>query len=43
MLAIKELFEEKVTLNFMDKREDDIYNNIETDFLKNMIGEDFDI
>ena len=43
VLAIKELFEEKVTLNFMDKREDDIYNNIETDFLKNMIGEDFDI
>ena len=42
VLTIKELFKEQVILNFFDKRENNIYNNIETDFLKNLIGDDFD-
>ena len=46
ILAIKELFKEQVTINFFDKRENDkndIYNNIEVETIKDLIGEDFDI
>ena len=43
VLEIKELFREQVTLNFFDKCDGNIYNNIETDFLKSRIGENFDI
>ena len=43
VLTIKALFEERVILNFFDKRENNIYNNIGTDFLRNLIGDNFDI
>ena len=43
VLEIKELFREQVTLNFFDKRDSNIYNNIEIESLKNIIGGDFDI
>jgi hypothetical protein len=43
VVQIKELFREQVTLNFFDKRDGNIYNNIEIESLIDMIGEDFDI
>ena len=43
VLEIKELFKEEVELTFFDNRNDNIYNNIEIDLLKSLIGENFDI
>ena len=43
VLEIKELFTEEVELTFFDKRNTDVYNNIEIDLLKSLIGENFDI
>jgi predicted kinase len=43
VLEIKELFEKEVELTFFDKRNGNVYNNIEIDILKSLIGETFDI
>ncbi len=43
VLEIKELFEKEVELTFFDKRNANVYNNIEIDLLKSLIGENFDI
>jgi len=45
VLEIKELFEKEkeVELTFFDKRNGNVYNNIEIDVLKSLIGENFDI
>ena len=43
ILEIKELFKEEVELTFFDKRNANVYNNIEIDVLKSLIGENFDI
>jgi len=43
VLEIKELFKEEVELIFFDKRNGNVYNNIEIDLLKSLIGENFDI
>ncbi len=43
VLEIKELFKKEVELTFFDKRNTNVYNNIEIDLLKNLIGENFDI
>ncbi|CAA6815170.1 MAG: Unknown protein [uncultured Sulfurovum sp.] len=43
VLEIKKLFQEEVELTFFDKRNADVYNNIEIDLLKSLIGESFDI
>jgi predicted kinase len=42
IIEIKKHFKEQVTLNFFDKRHNNIYNNIEIAFLKNTIGVHFD-
>ena len=43
VLAIKDLFENDVILNFLDKRDNQIYNDIDSGFIKNIIGENFEI
>jgi len=43
VLEIKELFEKEVQLTFFDNRNGNVYNNIEIDLLKSLIGENFDI
>ena len=43
VLTIKDMFQDDVTLNFVDKRDNQIYNNIDSDFIKNAIGENFEI
>ena len=43
VLAIKNMFENDVILNFLDKRDNQIYNDIDSDFIKNIIGGDFEI
>ena len=43
VLEIKELFKEEVELTFFDNRNANVYNNIEIDLLKSLIGENFDI
>jgi len=43
VLEIKELFNEQINLRFFDNRNGNVYNNIEIDLLKNLIGENFDI
>ena len=43
VLEIKKLFQEEVELTFFDKRNADVYNSIEIDLLKSLIGESFDI
>jgi len=43
VLEIKELFEKEVQLTFFDNRNGNVYNNIEIDVLKSLIGENFDI
>lgn len=43
VLAIKDMFRDDVTLHFVDKRENQIYNNIDSDFIKNTIGGNFEI
>ncbi len=43
VLEIKELFAKEVELTFFDNRNDNVYNNIEIDLLKSLIGENFDI
>ena len=43
VLEIKELFEKEVQLTFFDKRNGNVYNNMEIDVLKSLIGENFDI
>ena len=43
ILEIKSLFKEQVTLNFIDKRDDSYYEDIDEVFLKEKIGENFEI
>jgi len=43
ILEIKSLFKEQVTLNFIDKRDDSYYQDIDEIFLKEKIGENFEI
>jgi len=43
VLEIKELFEKEVELTFFDNRNGNVYNNIEIELLKSLIGEDFEI
>ena len=43
VLEIKELFKKEVELTFFDNRNGNVYNNIEIDLLKSLIGENFDI
>jgi len=43
ILEIKTLFKEKVVLNFIDKRDDSFYKNIDAKFLKNKLGEYFEL
>ena len=43
MKADEEVIKEEVELTFFDNRNDNVYNNIEIDFLKSLIGESFDI
>ena len=43
VLEIKGLFEKEVELTFFDNRNGNVYNNIEIDLLKSLIGENFDI
>ena len=43
VLNIKSLFKEQVILNFIDKRDDSYYQDIDEVFLENKIGEDFEI
>ncbi len=43
IIHIKDLFKDKVTLNFFDKRDNIIHENIDSIFLKKLIGDNFDI
>jgi hypothetical protein len=43
ILEIKNIFKDKVILNFFNKKDNTIYENIDTNFLKNLIGDNFDI
>ncbi len=43
ILEIKTLFKEQVSLNFIDKRDDSYYQDIDEIFLKEKIGENFEI
>jgi len=43
ILEIKSLFKEQVTLNFIDKRDDSYYQDIDEIFLKEKIGDNFEI
>ena len=43
VLEIKSMFQEKVVLNFLDKRDDTFYQNIDEGFLKAKIGGNFEI
>jgi predicted ABC-type ATPase len=43
VLAINDMFKDDVTLHFVDKRDNQIYNNIDSDFIKNIIGGNFEI
>ena len=43
ILEIKTLFKEQVTLNFIDKRDDSYHEDIDEVFLKEKIGENFEI
>mgnify|MGYP002639888172 CR=1 FL=1 len=43
IIEIKSLFEEKVTLNFIDKRDDSYHPNIDSEFLQEQIGENFEL
>ncbi len=43
ILEIKSLFKEQVTLNFIDKRDDSYYQDIDEVFLEEKIGENFEI
>jgi predicted kinase len=42
ILEIKTLFKEQITLNFIDKRDDSYYQEIDELFLKEKIGENFE-
>lgn len=42
IIEIKSLFKEKVTLNFIDKRDDSYHQNIDEFFLQEEIGEYFE-
>ncbi len=43
IIEIKDIFKEKVILNFFNKKDNIIYENIDSNFLKNLIGDNFDI
>ena len=43
IIEIKSIFNEKVILNFFDKRDNTFYKDISTEFLSTAIGENFDI
>ncbi len=43
VLEIKSQFNEKITLNFIDKRDDSYHQDIDEEFLKEKIGENFEI
>lgn len=43
VLEIKEIFTNKVKLHFIDKRDDSFYVNIDEKFIKNKIGDSFEI
>lgn len=43
ILEIKDIFKERIVLNYIDKKENIIYSDIESIELKNKIGENFDI
>ena len=43
ILEIKSLFKEQVILNFIDKRDDSYYQDIDEVFLEEKIGENFEI
>ncbi len=43
ILEIKNIFKDKVILNFFNKKDNTIYENIDSSFLKNLIGDNFDI
>lgn len=43
IIEIKNIFKEEVTLNFFDKINNKIYKDIDSDFLKSLIGDNFDI
>jgi hypothetical protein len=40
---MKEIFQEKVLLDFSDLRHNKVYENISADFLREKIGDNFDI
>jgi len=43
IIEIKTIFNEKISLNFFDKRDNAFYRDISAEFLNNAIGENFDI
>jgi len=43
VIALKKLYNDKITLNFFDKRDDKLYQDIQTDKLIEIIGGHFDI
>lgn len=43
VLEIKTIFKEKINLSFIDKRDDSFYENIDEEFIKNTIGDSFEI
>ena len=43
IIEIKNIFKDKVILNFFNKKDNTIYENIDSSFLKNLIGDNFDI
>jgi len=42
VITIKKIFENKIILNFIDKRDGSYYQNIDEEFLKTKIGGDFE-
>jgi len=42
VLEIKSIFKDSIYLHFIDKRTNTFYQNIDGEFIKNKIGEDFD-
>ena len=42
VLEIKSIFKDSINLHFIDKRTNTFYQNVDGEFVKNKIGEDFD-
>ena len=43
VVEIKKIFGDKIILHYIDRRNENVYNDIEADFLTSLLGDEFDI